>query len=91
LATIRNAKGVSKVRTPLRVFWSKRSHSVQRESELEVKGLLGPERAVIVERRDPGLRRKVMGARLGSHASDEIDNCSLRSPVVPGRKWLVSI
>jgi len=45
---------------------------VQRERQLSVHGLFGPQRAVVVEHGDPlGLRGKVSCARVG-HGRDEL-------------------
>jgi hypothetical protein len=61
-------------RSPFRVFGPKRLHSIERERELEIDRLFGPERAVVVERGDPFRGRHEVRASLPRHARDEVDD-----------------
>src|SRR5262245_13586914 len=60
------------------------SHSGHREGELEVEGLLRPERAVVVEGRDALLGRYVLRARAIGNLLDKRDDALLCRSVVPG-------
>ena len=66
---------------PLRVLGRERPDPVQREGDLEIDRLLGPERAVVVEDSDALGRRHEVGPR---HACDEVQERPLRRPLVPG-------
>ena len=73
---------------PLGMLRRERLHAVEREEQLEVHRLLGPERAVVVEGSDAlGDRDEVGRAFLGDFL-DEGDDGLLRSGVVPGRQRL---
>jgi hypothetical protein len=67
----------------------KRRHPVERENGLRVKQVLDPERAVIVEGGDAVGWRHVVGAALGGHRLDELDDRRLGSAVVPGWQWII--
>ena len=61
---------------------------VQREHELRVHGLLGPQRAVVVEDRDPvRLRDEVRRVRM-AHGGDELHDGLLRGSLTPARQWI---
>ena len=66
-----------------------RLDAVEREEQLEIHRLLGPERAVVVERRDAlGDRHEVRRAFLGDFRH-EVHDRLLRLAVVPGRQRVV--
>ena len=71
---------------PLRVLRRQRLDAVERERELEVDRLLGPQRAVVVEDGDALGDRHEVRAALRRHARDEIGDGFLRRAVVPGRQ-----
>ena len=72
------------LRFPLRVLRSQRLHPVERKCELKVNRLLGPERAVVVERRDSFWRGYEVSTALRRDACHEADDGLLRRSVVPG-------
>ena len=76
---------------PLRVLGRKRRHPVEREHDLRVERMRDPERAVLVEGRDAVLGRHEVGAALGGHRIDELDDRLLGRPVVPGRQRVVRL
>src|SRR5581483_10957906 len=49
-------------RLPLRMLWSELLHTVEREGELEIDRLLGPEGAVVVEHSNAFRHRHELGA-----------------------------
>ena len=63
-----------------------RLHAVQREEQLEIHRLLGPERAVVVEDGDALGRRHEVGRALLRHLLDKRDDGLLRLAVVPRRR-----
>ena len=70
---------------------AKRLDAVQREEELDIHRLLGPQRAVVVERGNAlGGRHEVRRAFL-RHLRDEFDDGLLRLAVVPGWKRISSL
>jgi hypothetical protein len=69
---------------PLRVLRRQLAGAIERKQHLEVRRLLRPERAVVVEDRDPLRHRHEVRAPFASHSGDEIANCLLRRRVVPG-------
>ena len=71
---------------PLGMLRRERLHAIEREEELEIHRLLGPERAVVVEGGDAfGGRDKVWRAVLRD-LSDKCDDGFLRPAVVPRRQ-----
>jgi hypothetical protein len=62
---------------------------IQRKKELGIERLLRPERAVIVESRDPFRRRNKFGRAHLGHFLDESDDGFLRTSVAPGRQRLL--
>jgi hypothetical protein len=65
---------------------TKLGRPVQREDQLRVHGLLGPQRAVIVEHRDTvPLRDEVRRVRIG-HRGDELHDRLLGSRLTPIRQ-----
>jgi hypothetical protein len=67
---------------PVRVLRRERAHAVERERELHVDRLLGPERAVVVERRDAlGRGHEVRSGR--GDARDEADDRIPRGSGIP--------
>ena len=71
---------------PLRMLRRQRLHPIDRERELEIDRLLGPERAVVVEGGDALLDRNEIRPALLGHAIDEGDDRLLRRTLVPGRQ-----
>jgi len=70
---------------PLRMLRSERLNPIDGEEKLEVKWLLGPQGAVVVEGGDPlGLGDEIGTRRVGDPA-DEIEDRLLSFSVVPGR------
>ena len=59
--------------------------AIQRERELEVERLLGPERAVVVEGRDAFRRRNEVCAAVLRHLRDKVEDRLFRRSVVP--RW----
>jgi hypothetical protein len=78
-----------RVPPPLGVLAGQLPHTVRGEDELEVGGLLRPERAVVVERGDPFGDRDEVRPSLPGHADDEVDDRPLRDTVVPRGKRIV--
>jgi hypothetical protein len=76
---------VGLLRLPLGVPGRHRLHLVEREGELEVDRLLGPEHAVVVEDGDTLGRLHEPGA-LARHLGHELEDRLLRLSVVPRRK-----
>ena len=76
---------------PLGMLRGERLHAVEREEELEIHRLLGPERAVVVEDRDALGGRDEVGRALLRHLLDEVDDRLLRRAVVPGRELIGSM
>ena len=72
---------------PVGVLGGERLDAVDREEELEVDRLLGPERAVVVENGDAPRRRHELRSALLGDLLDEIDNGGLGFAVLPGRQW----
>ena len=63
--------------------------SIEGKGELEIEGLLGPQRAVVVEGGDALFGRdKVRAARFG-YAGDEIHDRSLRRAFAPGSQGII--
>jgi hypothetical protein len=58
------------------------------EKELHLHRLLAPQRAIVVEGRDPFVRRHIVYAAFRRHARDEIDNRRFRRAIVPGFQHL---
>ena len=71
---------------PLGMLRRERLHAVEREEELEIHRLLGPERAVVVERGDALGGRHEVGRAFLRHLLDEGDDGFLRRAVVPRRQ-----
>ena len=59
---------------PLRMLRRERLHAVEREEQLEIHRLLGPERAVVVEGGDALGRRHEVGRAFRGHLRDEVDD-----------------
>ena len=73
---------------PIRMHRRKGLHAVEGEGQLDVHGLLDPERAVIVEGRDALLDRYEEGPALRRDPGDEVEDRGLGRPLVPGREWI---
>jgi hypothetical protein len=73
-------------RLPLRVLRREGLHAVERELELEVNRLLGPERAVVVERGDPFRRGHEVLPAGRRDTPDEAYDRAFGRPVVPRRQ-----
>jgi len=71
---------------PLRMIRRHRLDPVQRESELGIDRVLGPQGSVIVEGGDALGGRDEVVARLSRHRLDELDDRSLGRGVVPRRQ-----
>ena len=71
---------------PLGMLRGKRLDPIERERELEVDRLLRPERAVVVEGRNPLGGCDVVRPACSRHTSDEVDDRLLRRAVVPCRQ-----
>ena len=69
---------------PLGMLRRQRLHAVEREEELEIHRLLGPQRAVVVEGGDAFGGRHEVRARLPGDFRDECDDGLLGLAVVPG-------
>jgi hypothetical protein len=63
-----------------------RAFAVEREGKLEIDGLLGPQRAVIVEDGDALRHVDEVGVALRGHPRDKIQNGLPRRPFVPRRE-----
>ena len=74
------------LRLPLGVLRGERLDAVERERELDVHRLLGPQRAVVVEHGDALGGRHVAGRALLRHLGDEGDDRLPGRTVVPGRQ-----
>ena len=71
---------------PLRMLRRERLHPVEREDQLEIHRLLGPERAVVVERGDALGGRHELRAAFFRGCLDELDDSFLCRAVVPRRQ-----
>jgi hypothetical protein len=71
---------------PFRVLRRQRLDAVEREGKLEIDRLLGPQRAVVVERGDPLLGWDEVRPALLGHRLDEFDDRLLGRALVPGRQ-----
>jgi hypothetical protein len=71
-------------RRPLRMERRERPDPVDREQELEIRRLLGPQRSVVVEHRDAVGRRDISRGPLGGDPLDEVHDRRPRGAVVPG-------
>lgn len=69
---------------PLRVLRSQRFDAVKSEGELNIEGLLGPERPIVVEDGNPRCEWHVVGAVLVGHCLNEREDVPLRFTVIPG-------
>ena len=67
-----------------------RLDAVEREQGLDVHRLLGPERAIVVERRDALARRDVVGTRFVGGLPDEFDDGLLRRAVIPRPQVIIA-
>src|SRR4029453_6839730 len=78
-------------RFPLRGWWRESFHAVEREEELKIHRLFGPERAVVVEYSDAFGGRDVIGRAFLSYFGNEVHDGCFGCAVVPRRKrigWL---
>ena len=73
---------------PFRVSRGERFHPVEGEKELEVHGLLGPERAVIVENGNPLGRGDEIRTAVSGHPGNKFDHRFFHRAVVPGRQGI---
>jgi hypothetical protein len=72
-----------------RILRRERLQAILREEKLDLQGLLAPQRAVVVERRDPpGRRHEIRPASL-RHACDKVQDRRLRRSRIPRRQWFV--
>ncbi len=76
------------LRLPLRVLGRERLHPIEREGDLDVDRLLGPQRAVVIESGDALRGGHEVRASLRSDARHEADDGLLRRAVVPGGEWI---
>ena len=60
-------------RLPFRVLWRQLLHAIVGEFDLRVDRLLDPQRAVLVEHRNPQLQRHVLRSLLGRRRFRELD------------------
>ena len=67
-------------------FGGQRLDPIDREHDLEIHRLLGPQRAVVVEGGDALVERHEIRAALGRDARDEIGDRLLHRAVIPGRQ-----
>ena len=75
---------------PFRMLRSQHLHPVEREEELKIHRLLGPERAVVIERGDAGFGCDVFQTGLVRGRAHELDNRLLSGPVIPRRQGILS-
>ena len=61
-------------------------YAVERKAQLDVHGLLSPERAIIVERGDALVGRHKVTRALLRHLPHEFDDRLLGPAILPGRK-----
>jgi hypothetical protein len=73
---------------PLRMLRRHRLHPVERQGDLEIDRLLGPQRAVVVEGGDALFDRDKVRAALRRDAGDEIGDGFLHRTVVPRSEWI---
>ncbi len=78
------------LRLPLGMLRRQGLDAVEREQTLHVHRLLGPQRAVVVERCDALVRRDVVGTRLVGGLADELNDRLFRRPVGPRREVVVT-
>ena len=71
---------------PFRMLWRERLHPVQHEAELEIEGLLRPERAVIIEDGDAVFGLDEAIPTLGRDFRHEIDDGLAGFSRIPGRQ-----
>ena len=71
---------------PLRVHRRQLLHAVHRKQELEVQGLLSPERAVVIERRNAFVERHEIGRLPVRDFRNEVDDGLLRLACTPRRQ-----
>ena len=64
---------------------SQRAQTVVGEECLHGHRHLAPERAVVVEDRDPFVERHIISAAFGRHTDDKLGDRLFRGGVVPGR------
>ena len=76
---------------PLGVLRRQRLHAIEREQELKRHRLLGPERAVVVERRDAFGHGHEVGAALLGDPGHEIRDCLFCRSLVPGGQRVVGV
>ena len=69
---------------PFGMLRRERLHAIEREGELEIDRLLGPQRAVVVEHRDARGRRYEILAAFRGDARDEVQDGLFGRAVVPG-------
>src|SRR6516162_11939 len=62
---------------------------VQSENDLRIHRMLDPGRSILVERRDPLLRRNEVRIRLVGRGLYEIQDCLLRRSVIPRRQKIL--
>ena len=73
---------------PVRMLCGQHLDSIERKGQLHVNGLLGPQRAVVIERGDARGYRNKVGAALGRDAAHERQNRGFGLAVVPGWEWI---
>jgi hypothetical protein len=69
---------------PLRMLRRECLHPIHRKDDLEVHGLLRPQRAVVVEGGDALVNRDEVGAARRRHARNEVGDRLLDRAVIPG-------
>ena len=76
---------------PLRMLRRERLHSVERKQELKIHGLLGPQRAVVIEGGDAFCRRHELRPPFLRDFRDKFDEGLLRRTVIPRGKRIGGI
>ena len=67
-------------------FWCENLHAIHGKRQLEIHRLLGPQRAVVVERRDPFAGRDEIRSAFPGDLGHEVQDRLLRPAIVPRRK-----
>ena len=73
---------------PLRMMRRKRFHAVEGKRKLEIDWLFGPERSVVIERRDALRDRNKIRTTFSGYTADEVNNRPFVRAIVPRRQWI---